>query len=136
MCYFIVISIKKSHEISRPVPVIPSWITGRCVYGHIITEENRDSFRRLYPNVNPGQSSNPDALVSAASLINFKGGLTAATTRVYHEGQWHVCLIHVDNWLFYPEKIADRRRSGKFMAAIHKTLGITGEPQWYPCYIP
>src|SRR5258708_36790298 len=75
------------------------------------------------------------ALVSAASLITSRGNYRAATTRVYHERQGHIYLIHIDNNLFYPEK-KDVRRSGDFMAAMHNTLGITGEPQWYPCDIP
>ncbi|KIL64634.1 hypothetical protein M378DRAFT_163108, partial [Amanita muscaria Koide BX008] len=116
-----------------PVPVIPSSITRQCVYGHILTDAHRDNFRRLHPDIAEWQSSSPRALVSIASML-IPGCLTGATTKVYDRGQWHVCLTHVDNRLFYPQRIADRRRSNRFIAALEKSLGITGEPQWYPCY--
>jgi len=125
-----------SYENSRSVPVVPSWITGKCVYGFIITDDHRENFRRLHPNVVHGQSSNPVALVSAASLIVSKARRQASTTEVYHEGKWHICLIHVDSHLFYPAKV-DLRRTNEFMAALRKALGIDEDevPQWYPCYI-
>ena len=44
-----------SYENSRSVHVIPSWITGKCVYGFIITDDHRENFRRLHPNVVHGQ---------------------------------------------------------------------------------
>ncbi len=117
---------------SRPVPVIPSWITGQRVYGHIVNNENRDNFRRLYPNIHEEQSSEPESLVSIASLIHRQRGISATTAQVYDQGQWHVCLLYVDCRL--PGRIIDERGTSNFMDAIENALGITGKPKWYPCY--
>lgn len=88
----------------------------------------------MYPEVEEWQSSDPEALVSVASVLNHEAGYDGATTKVYDQGKWHICLIHMDHRLYYPYRIADRRRSKTFMAALENALGITGEPKWYTCY--
>jgi len=117
------------HGASSPVPI--PLITGKCVYGHIVTNNHRDHFRRQHPNIDEGQSSDPEALVSIASLVIHQRGLEAATTEVYVQGKPHVCLVHVDRRL---SMAIDKRRTRAFMDALEKVLGITEDPKWYPCY--
>jgi hypothetical protein len=34
----------------------------------------------------------------------------------------------------FPGRVIDERGTSQFMEAIENSLGITGEPKWYPCY--
>jgi hypothetical protein len=34
-----------------------------------------------------------------------------------------------------PGRIIDERGTSEFMDAVENALGISGEPQWYPCYL-
>jgi len=127
-----VIGLSSSHRTSRSVPIIPPLITGPCVYGHIINDENKDHFRQLYPKVQQWQSSDPETLVAFASLIHYEKRIFAITADVYDQGHWHICLVHVD--CRFPGRVIDERGTRDFMEAIENSLGITGEPKWYPCY--
>ena len=123
------------HIASRLVPEVPKEITGPCVYGHIITDEHRNHFRHLHPDIEQWESASPDALVSVASILHPRGCHIAVTEEVFYQDQWHTCLVHMNNKLYYGT-IIDQRRPGQFMAAVEKELGITTKPEWYPCYVP
>lgn len=116
------------------VPVIPASITGCCVYGHIITDEHRDHFRRLHPNIEEWQSCNPKGLVSIASVVNFqRGSDLPSTAKVYDQGKWHTCVVYLD--YRGPGRLYDLRWATKFTHDLEKSLGITGKPKWYPRYV-
>jgi len=119
--------------IFRDVPIIPASITGRCVYGHIITDEHRDHFRRLHPKIKEWQSVDPKGLVSIASFINFKPDADMAiTSKVCDQGKWHTCLVYVD--YRGPGRLYDLRWTKRFTDDLERELGITGKPNWYPRY--
>ncbi len=119
----------------RAVP-FPLEMNGHCVYGHIITDKHINHFRLAYPDCPEWQSSDPESLVSVASVI-IPGMHKAYTADVYDEqGEKQVCLIHVQSRNH--SSFLDLRWSGKddFMTALEKLLGVTGEPKWYPCKRP
>jgi hypothetical protein len=122
-----------SHSRSRKVPVIPKEMTGPCVYGHIITTKHREFFRGRHPGIEEWQIGSPEALVSVASVWDPTGCHIAVTEEVYHQGRWHLCLVHMNNKLYYGT-IIDQRRSGEFMKRVERELGISTLPDWYPCY--
>jgi len=41
----------------------------------------------------------------------------------------------MNNKLYYGT-IIDQRRTGGFMKAVERELGISTAPNWYPCYAP
>ena len=73
-----------------PSPVPAPTIMGPCIYGHIVTDEHRDNFRRLYPDIESEQSMYPEGLVSIASIMVNHRMLSARTCEVYDQGEKHV----------------------------------------------
>jgi hypothetical protein len=67
--------------------------------------------RRLYPKVQEWRSSDPEALVSIASLIHHEKSIFAITADVYDQGHWHVCLVLVDCRLL--GRVIDERGTSK-----------------------
>jgi len=112
----------------RPVPEIPHEIIGPCVYGHILTEEHKAHFKLQRPDVPDWKISEFFSLVSVAS----SGYHTAHTAEVHDaKGERQVCLILVG----YKDRrrFNDWRWEDGFMTDMENLLGITGEPDWYPC---
>ena len=132
-CVFTRYNSLRSQPLFRQVPIVPASITGHCIYGHLITDEHRDHFRRLHPDIPDFQSADPKGLVSVASIINVdlgEGSDMASTSQVYDQGQWHTCLVYVD--FRGPCRVYERRSTKKFKDDLEKALGITGKPSWYP----
>ena len=128
------LQLLNSHATCRLVPEVPRKIIGPCVYGYLITDEHRDHFRTLYSDTEEFeefQISNPDALVSYASVIISEIHI-ADTSPVYdHQGKEAVCLALI-SYLDRCRPI-DRRWSVEFITDIKTALGIKGKPDWYPC---
>ncbi len=107
-------------------------MTGPCVYGHIITNEHIDHFRGLYPDTEESQSSDPESLVSVASVTISELHMAHTATVYDDQGDQYVCLTLVDHR--DRSRFIDLRWTDDFMNAVKAALGITGKPDWYPCY--
>lgn len=113
-----------------PVPVMPPHMRdGPCIYGHILTQDNVDVYRkqRNVP-VDEWDCNDPDSVASAAyNEFRFMG----CTKTVYvDDGSLAECLVYI---LYYHKgKVADLRLPGPLKEDVEKSLGIQGqEPRWY-----
>ena len=117
----------------RPVPEVPREIAGPCVYGHLLTQEHVDNFRRKEPDIPEWESDTFDGLVSVASL-RLPGRHSGHTALVFDdEGEKRFCLMLVGHR--NRSRVIDWRWGDGFMTAMEDLLGITGQPKWYPCVL-
>jgi len=75
--------IKILYTTHRAVP-FPFEMNGHCVYGHILTDKHINHFRLAYPDCPEWQSSDPESLVSIASML-IPGMHNTYTADVYDE---------------------------------------------------
>jgi len=89
----------------------------------LCTDEHRDNFRNQYPDSEEFQISNPEGLVSYASVTISNRHVARAAVVVDDQGNKAVCLILVTN----RSRLADMRWRDGFMTEMETALGITGE---------
>ena len=126
----ICISCKISYN-NRPVPQVPSEITGPCIYGHILTEEHIANFHRHHSDIPEWEISDFESLISIASILVSTCHI-ARTAHVYDDqGEERECLMLVGHR--NRSRLNDWRWDDGFMTDMVNALGITGEPKWYAC---
>jgi hypothetical protein len=92
---------------------------------HVITEEHTIHFHSQHPDIEKGDDSDFDTLVSMTSVTISR----CHTTAIYGTGQVCLMLVGYRN----RSRMRDWRWSDGFMDDMVKALGITGEPNRYPC---